>query len=156
MISNCHMSRMNVCEAGTNAETRKRFDIYKSVGCLSLCISLSLFLYISLFLSLSFSLTLPPTPPHPPSPPFTSGARKTTTRVWLARACATGAGQTALWLRQAGTQRQEKGLTFIRRGLSAKLCACASANGTRNNQYGQLTHSTTVKIECQICTDTRP
>ena len=31
MMSDCHMLRMNVCDAGMHAETRKRFDIYKSV-----------------------------------------------------------------------------------------------------------------------------
>ena len=58
MMSYCHMLSMNVYDAGTHAETRKRFDIYKSVGCLSMCLSLSIFLSFSLFLSLSFSVFL--------------------------------------------------------------------------------------------------
>ena len=72
IISDCHMLRMNVCDTGTHAETRKRFDIYKSVGCLSLCLSLSLFLSLYFFLSLSFSLAL--LPPPPPFPLLTRGA----------------------------------------------------------------------------------
>ena len=33
----------------------------------------------------------------------------------------------------------------IRRALSAKLCACASASTAQNSQYAQLTHSATIK-----------
>ena len=32
MMSDCHMLRMNVCDAGRHAETRKRVDIYKSAS----------------------------------------------------------------------------------------------------------------------------
>ena len=55
-MSDCHMLSMNVCDAGPHAETRKRFDIYKSVG-YRMFISMSLSLSLSFFLSLSYSLT---------------------------------------------------------------------------------------------------
>ena len=104
MISDCHMLRMNVCDAvrqaRRHAETRKRVDIYKSVGYICFFLSLSFYLFISI----SFFLSSPPhPPPPPPSPLLTRGARKKTT---LHQKCDAG--------RQAGTQTHEKGLTFIR------------------------------------------
>ena len=68
MISDYHMLRMNFCDTARQAqrhtETRKRVDMYNSVGYISffLYFYFSLFIYLSLFLS-------PPPPlfPFPPS-----------------------------------------------------------------------------------------
>ena len=32
IMSDCHMLRLNICDAGRHTETRKRDDIYKSAG----------------------------------------------------------------------------------------------------------------------------
>ena len=100
----CRTDRF-VTQAGRHAGTRKIVDIYKSVGC-RIFISMSLSLSLSFYLFLYLSLHLPPPPPL-----LTRGARKKTTRAWLASA--TGAEHTGLWHRQSGRAQRHKKVLIL-------------------------------------------
>ena len=98
----CRTDRF-VTQAGRHAETRKRVDIYNSVGCrIFIYMSLSLFLYFYLFISLYVFLSYPPS--SSPTSPFPPSHGRRAEENYAGVACTRYGCRTDRFVTQAGRQ----------------------------------------------------